>query len=74
MSKVKSTKNMLYSIKANVFCIKIGSQFGTTTHITVLANNKDEALIEAKKSFDKYINRLKLNHHNDFSYDNLTIE
>lgn len=64
---------MLYTFKANVFCTKSGSQFGITAHTTVLANNENEAYEEAKKSFNKYINRLKINHNNDFNYDNLKI-
>ena len=74
MSKVKPNKNMLYTVKANVFATKLGSQFGTTVHTTVVANNNEEALEEAKKSFNTYIFRLRENHHNDFSYDNLAIE
>lgn len=64
---------MLYTFQANIFCTKVGSQFGITANTTVLANNKEDAFNEAKKSFDKYINRLKINHNNNFAYDNLKI-
>lgn len=62
---------MLYKFSANVFNERIGSEFGVTTSITVLANNEEDAYNQAKISFDKYINRLKINHNNDFAYDNL---
>lgn len=75
---------MLYTFQANVFNERIGSQFGTTVNITVLANNEEDAFNEAKKSFDKYIKAL-FNHHNingngkirktinTFNYNNLKI-
>lgn len=64
---------MLYTFKANVFNERLGSQFGRIVNTTILANNEEDAFNEAKKSFDKYVNRLKINHNNDFSYDNLKI-
>ncbi len=85
MSKVKPNKNMLYTFKANVFNERIGSPFGKTTHITVVANNEEDAKVEAKKSFDKYVAALTKHHNidwngkikkviNTFNYDNLTLE
>lgn len=64
---------MIYTFQANVFNKRLGSQFGRTISTTILANNEKDAFNEAKKSFDKYINRLKINHNNDFAYDNLKI-
>lgn len=75
---------MLYSFKANVFNEQIGSQFGRTTCITVVANNEKDAYEEAKKSFNKYIAALTKHHNidgngkvrktiNTFNYNNLTI-
>ena len=55
--KQKSIKRF-YSFQANVFNERLGSQFGRTTSITILANNEQDAYKEAKKSFDKYINAL----------------
>lgn len=65
---------MLYTFQANVFNERLGPQFGTTVSTTVLANNEEDAFNEAKKSFDKYINRLKINHNGNFAYDNLIIK
>jgi len=39
MPKIKPSP-MLYTFQANVYNERIGSQFGTTTNITVLANNE----------------------------------
>ena len=76
---------MMYSFKANVFNERLGSQFGRTTYITVVANNENDANIEAKKSFDKYVTALTKHHNIDgngkirkriniFNYDNLTLK
>ena len=76
---------MMYSFKANVFNERLDSQFGRTTHITVVANNENDANIEAKKSFDKYVAALTKHHNingngkvrkiiNTFNYNNLTME
>lgn len=84
MSKVKPNKNMLYTFQANVFNERIGSQFGRTTNITVLANNEQDAYEQAKISFNKYINALYKHHNiddngkvrkviNTFNYDNLKL-
>lgn len=76
--KVKPSKNMLYTVKANVFPVKLGSKFGRTVHTTVLANNKEDAYKEAEKSFKHYCTNLEKNHNTsnyiDFDYTDLTIE
>lgn len=75
---------MLYSFKANVFNEQIGSQFGRTTCITVVANNENDAYEQAKISFNKYINALYKHHNidsdgqvrktiNTFNYNNLKL-
>ena len=83
MSKIKPTKNMLYTFQANVFNERIGSEFGVTTSITVLANNEKDAYEQAKISFDKYVNALYIRHNisnnktrkiiNVFNYNNLKL-
>ena len=75
---------MLYTFQANVFNERLGSPFGITVSTTVLANNKEDAFNEAKKSFDKYINALYKHHNidgngkirktiNTFNYNNLKL-
>ena len=65
---------MLYSFKANVFATKLGKTIHTIVHITVLANNVEQAYKEAKNTFNKYIFRLRETHKADFSFDNLILE
>ena len=72
--KVKSSNNMLYTVKAKVFATKLGKNFGRTVHTTVLANNKDQAFDEANKSFKNYCATLEKNHNNIFDYTDLEIE
>ena len=72
--KVKPSKNMLYSVKAKVFATKLGKDFGRTVHTTVLANDKDQAISEAYKSFKNYCTKLEKNHNNSFNFTGLTIE
>jgi len=83
MSKIKPSP-MLYTFQANVFNERIGSKFGRTTNITVLANNEKDAYEQAKISFNKYINALYKHHNinsdgqtrkmiNTFNYDNLKL-
>lgn len=72
--KIKPSKNMLYSIKANVFPVKLGSEFGRTVHTTVVANNKEDAFEEAKLNFSNFCLNLERNHKNEFSFDNLVVE
>lgn len=73
---------MLYNFQANVYNERIGSEFGKTTSITVLANNQEDAYEQAKTSFNKYINALYKHHNidsngkirktiNTFNYNNL---
>lgn len=73
---------MLYTFQANVFNERLGSTFGVTTNITVVANNEKDAYIETEKSFDRYVAAL-FNHHNingktkkivnTFNYNNLKL-
>ena len=72
--KIKPSKNMLYTVKANVFATKLGKDFGRTVHTTVLANSKDQAFDEATKSFKNYCTTLEKNHNNTFNFTDLTIE
>ena len=72
--KVKPSNNMLYSVKANVFATKLGKDFGRTVHTTVVANDKDQAISEAYKSFKNYCANLEKNHYNNFNFTDLTIE
>lgn len=75
---------MLYNFQANVFNERFGPEFGITTNIIVLANNKEDAYKEAEKSFNKYINVLYKHHNidadgqtikviNTFNYNNLKL-
>lgn len=75
---------MLYTFQANVFNERLGSQFGRTVNITVLANNEKDAYKEAEKSFNKYISALYKHHNidsdnktrktiNTFNYNNLKL-
>lgn len=81
--KVKPSP-MLYTFQANVYNERIGSEFGRTTNITVLANNEKDAYEQAKISFNKYINALYKHHNidsdgqtrkiiNTFNYNNLKL-
>lgn len=72
--KSKPSKNMLYTVKAKVFATKLGKDFGRTVHTTVVANDKDQAISEAYKSFKNYCAKLEKNHNNTFNFTNLTIE
>ncbi len=65
---------MLYDMKAKVFATNLGKDFGRTVHITVIANNKEEAYKEAEKSLKNYCANLKKNHNNKFNFTDLTIE
>ncbi len=71
--KIKPNKNMLYSVKAEVF--NTNSKFGRTIHTTVVANNKEQAFEEAEKVFLNYINKMNKKHNeNAFSFKDLTLE
>lgn len=62
-----------YTFQANVFATKLGSQFGTTINTTVQALTEKEAFDKAKEQFNKYIDRLSINHNNKFEYNNLKL-
>lgn len=75
---------MMYNFKANVYNTRLGPDFGTITTVTVIANNKEEAWDEARKSFNKYIQALYTHHNidgngkvrktlNSFDYNNLEL-
>lgn len=81
MSKIKPSPK-LYTFQANVFNNRIGPACGTTTNITISANNEKDAYEQAKIFFDKYINALYIRHNingkirkifNVFDYNNLKI-
>lgn len=74
----------MYNFKANVYNTRLGPDFGTITHVTIVANNKEEAWDEARKSFNKYIQALYTHHNvdvkgkarktmNSFDYNNLEL-
>lgn len=71
--KVKPSNNMLYTVKANVFPVKLGSKFGRTVS-TVIVANKEDAFEEAKLNFSNFCLNLERNHKNEFSFDNLIVE
>lgn len=83
MTKIKPSF-ISYTFQANIYNERIGSQFGTITCVTVVANNEKDAYEEAKKSFDKYVAAL-IKHHNidsngkirktinTFNYNNLKL-
>jgi len=84
MTKIKPNKNMLYTFQANVYNERLGSPFGKTVNITILANNEEDAYKQAKISFNKYINALYKHHNidadgqvrktiNTFNYNNLKL-
>lgn len=74
----------MYNFKANVFNTRLGSEFGTITHVTIVANDKEDAYKEAEKSFDRYVHSLDIHHNIDgngklrktitkFAYNNLEL-
>lgn len=65
---------MLYSVKANVFPVKLGSEFGRTTYSTVVANNIEDAFEKAKLNFINHCLTLERIHKNEFNFNNLVIE
>lgn len=75
---------MMYNFKANVYNTRLGPEFGTTTRVTIIANDKDDAYKEAEKSFNRYIHHLDVHHNidgngkvrktiNKFAYNNLEL-
>ena len=65
---------MLYNIKAKVFATKLGKDFGRTVYVTVIANNKEDAIKQGERKFKNLCIVLEKNHNNEFSFDNLVIE
>ncbi len=65
---------MLYNIKANIFPVRLGSEFGRTVSTTIVANNKEDAFEEAKLTFRNFCLNLERNHKDEFDFDNLIIE
>ena len=65
---------MLYNIKAKVFATKLGKDFGRTVYVTVVANNKEDAIKQGKRKIENLCAILEKNHNNDFNFTDLTIE
>lgn len=66
---------MLYSCKTKVYAKKLGSpKFGTTTHVTILANNDEEAKDLAKINFDNYCKNLEKHHGIPFEHNEIILE
>lgn len=66
---------MLYSCKTKVYAKKLGSpQFGTTTHVTIVANNHEEAKDLAKINFDNYCKKLEEHHGVPFEHNEIILE
>lgn len=65
---------MLYNIKAKVFANKLGKDFGRTVYVTVVANNKEDAITQGKRKIENLCAILEKNHNNDFNFTDLTIE
>ena len=65
---------MLYNIKAKVFATKLGKDFGRTVYVTVVANNKEDAIKKKKRKIENLCAILEKNHNNDFNFTDLTIE
>ena len=65
---------MLYNIKAKVFATKVGKDFGRTVYVTVIANNKEDAIKQGERKFKNLCIVLEKNHNNDFNFTDLTIE
>lgn len=74
----------MYNFKANVYNTRLGPEFGTITHVTIVANDKEDAYKEAEKSFNRYIHHLDVHHNidtkgkirkiiNKFAYNNLEL-
>ena len=83
MTKIKPSLTS-YTFQANVYNERLGSQFGRTVSITIIANNEQDAYKEATISFNKYINALYKHHNidadgqirktiNTFNYNNLKL-
>ena len=65
---------MLYNVKAKIFAKNLGKDFGRIVHTTVIANNEQDAIEQAEKSFGNLCATHKKNHNNIFLYTDLTVE
>ena len=65
---------MLYNIKAKVFATKLGKDFGRTVYVTVIANNKEDAIKQGERKFKNLCATLEKKHNNTFDYTELNIE
>lgn len=65
---------MLYNIKAKVFATKVGKDFGRTVYVTVVANDKEDAIEQGKRKMENLCAILEKNHNNDFNFTDLKIE
>ena len=65
---------MLYNIQAKVFATKLSKNFGRTVHVTVIANNKEDAIKQGERKFKNLCIVLEKNHNNNFNFSDLTIE
>ena len=83
MTKIKPSLTS-YTFQANVYNEKLGTKFGRTANIIVVASNEKEAYENAKEQFNNLI--ISLNHHhninangqirkviNTFNYNNLKL-
>ena len=66
---------MLYSCKTKVYAKKLGSsKFCTTIHVTIVANNNEEAKDLAKINFDNYCKKLEEHHGVPFEHNEIILE
>lgn len=65
---------MLYNIQAKVFAKKIGKDFSRIVHVTVVANNNEDAIEQGKRKIENLCATLEKNHNNIFDYTDLIIE
>lgn len=65
---------MLYNIKAKVFATKLGKDFGIIVYVTVVANNKEDAIEQGERKFKNLCTIFEKNHNNTFNFTDLTIE
>ena len=65
---------MVYSIKAKIFPTKFGKDFSRAVYVTVVANNKEDAIKQGERRFKNLCTVLKKNHNNEFNFTDLTIE
>ena len=65
---------MLFPFKTKFYCKKLGPDMGRWTHITIVANNIQEATNLAVESFTKYCAKLKETHNNEFAFTDIILE